>query len=495
MKKIKNILFLAFCTFSIVSCDDALEIVQDGEINRDNAFKTVADLRKYLNGDIYTRVNNTSEIDFTSVFTDEVGIGPDNGGQGLELHRFQLNANDGDAAALWNTQYTLINRVNRLIEFSEQITPVDEAQTLQRDIILAEARTLRAHAYLQLLAFFSVDVSDPTALGVVLSDRVYDPLVVEPRLRVANQLIFDFMEADLLYAENNIPAGASDYKFVTRNLVNAIRARMYIYRKDYVKARQYADAALAARPLTANPAQYSSMWGDAGQGEIIFAASRPSGGAWGNIASTWFFNVTTATGGCFHDMGRNLFNLYDQFPSDIRRTSWVDITAVINPNYLNDINYVENDILPINKYPGKPNQPLRNDLKMYRSSEMALILAECDANDGLLNGAANSVAARIRSIRVARTASNALPVYATAQDAWADILLERRKELAFEGHRYIDIKRLAAIAGSQGIDRNVTDDALPNLPLTLPLSDHRFTLPIPQLEIAGNVTIQQNPGY
>jgi hypothetical protein len=88
-----------------------------------------------------------------------------------------------------------------------------------------------------------------------------------------------------------------------------------------------------------------------------------------------------------------------------------------------------------------------------------------------------------------------LPVYANAQAAWADILLERRKELAFEGHRYLDIKRLAALAGNQGITRDNTDDDILDQPLTLPLSDYRWTLPIPQLEVAGNVSIQQNPGY
>ena len=494
MNKFRNILFIAFCTLSFVSCSDALEIVQDGEIYKETAFKTVADLRKYINGDIYNRVNNTSEIAFTTVFTDEVGIGPDNGGQGLDLHRFQLNANTGDVANLWNANYALINRVNRLIEFSNLVTPKDAPETTQRNAILAEARTLRAHAYLQLLAFYSTDFALPAALGVVLSNNVYDPLVVEPRPRVNNQIIFDLIEADLLYAQNNLSA-AVDYKFVTRNLVNAIRARFYVYRKDYVQARQFATAALAARPLSAG-ATYTNMWvNDAAQGEIIFAASRPSGGTWGNIASTWYFNITSATGGCFHDMGRNLFNLYEQFPNDIRRINWVDATATVSPDYLTDINYVKNDVLPINKYPGKTNQPLRNDLKIYRSSEMALILAECDANDGLLNGAANSVAARIRSIRVARSVSGSLPVYANAQQAWADILLERRKELAFEGHRYLDIKRLGTLAGSQGFDRNITDDAILNLPLTIPLSDYRFTLPIPQAEIAGNVTIKQNAGY
>ena len=492
MKKIKNIIFLGLAALSISSCNDALEIVQDGEIYRDDAFKTVSDLRKFLVGDIYGRVSTTNEIAFTSIFTDEVGIGPDNGGQGLELHRFQLNANSGEASGLWNAHYALINKVNRLIEFSELVTPKNAVETAQKNAILAEARTLRANAYLQLTAFFSVNAADPNALGVMLIDDVEDPLNIVPRLRVSNQLIYDFMEADLAFADANL-LPATDYKFVTKNLVNAIRARMYVYRKDYVLAKQYATAALTALPITTNQNQYFSMWGDSGQGETIFAASRPSAGTWGNIAGTWYFNVTTASGGCFLDMGRNLFNLYNQYPSDVRRITWIDATAAINPNYLTDIRYVENDILPINKYPGKTSQPLRNDLKIYRSSEMALIIAECEVGGVTPNLAA--AATRVQSIRTARGAAQPLPTYLNAQQAWADILLERRKELAFEGHRYLDIKRLAPLAGVQGIDRNLTDDSLLNLPLTLPLSDYRWTMPIPQLEVAGNVTIQQNPGY
>ncbi|VXC40864.1 RagB/SusD family nutrient uptake outer membrane protein [Flavobacterium sp. 9AF] len=492
MKKLKNILILGFSSLFIASCSDALDIVQDGEIYPENAIKTVANLREYLNGDIYGRVNNTNEIAFTSIFTDEVGIGPDNGGQAIELHRFQLNANSAEPAALWNTQYALINRCNRLLEYSELVTPTNALETAQKNAIIAEARTLRAYAYLQLVSYFSVDPSNPNSLGVILTETSENPLVNEPRLRVTNQLIYDLMEEDLLFAQNNL-LPTTDYKFVTPNLVNAIRARMYLYRKDYVLAKQYATQALALRPLVTNQNQYFSSWGDSGQGEIIFAASRPSGGTWSNIASTWYFNVTNATGGCFLDMGRNLFNLYDQYPNDVRRITWVDATAVINPDYLNDINYVENDILPINKYPGKTSQPLRNDLKLFRSSEMVLIIAECEVGSATPNLV--EAATRVQSIRSARGTTQTLPVYANSQQAWADILLERRKELAFEGHRYIDIKRLSVLAGVPGIDRNVTDDQFLTLPLTLPVSDYRFTLPIPQLEIAGNVSIQQNPGY
>ena len=491
MKKIKNI-FLAIGSLLLVSsCSDALDIVQPGEIYRADAFKTVTDLRNYLNGDIYSRVNNTEEIGFTTVFTDEVGIGPSNGGQDKELHRFQLNANSDEPAGLWSTHYTVINRVNRLLDFANLVVVTTPADIAAKNAVLAEARALRAYSYIQLVSFFSVDPSNPNALGVILSttpDR-YDLFIDRPR--VSNQLIYNLIESDFQFAETNLASTATVYTRVTQKFIAAARARMYLYRKDYVKAKQYATLATGA---LSTPNTYNSMWGDAAQGECIFAAARPSGGTWSNIASTWYFNITSATGGAFLDMGRNLFNLYSQFPNDVRTAIWIDASAQINPNYAADINYVSNDVLPINKYPGKASQPLRNDLKIFRNSEMVLILAECEVASSNLAAAATLV----RSIRTARTfaaPAPALPVYATAQAAWADILLERRKELAFEGHRYLDIKRLAALAGNQGITRDNTDDDIPNQPLTLALSDYRFTLPIPQLEIAGNVGIQQNPGY
>lgn len=491
MKKIKNIILLFGSLLFLSSCSDALDIEQEGELTRPEAFKTVTDLRNYLNGDIYTRLNNTNEIAFTTVFTDEVGVGVDSGGQGLSLHRFQLNANDDDAAGLWSTHYTLINRVNRLIEFSNLVVVTSAPDIAAKNAVLAEARALRAYSYMQLISFFSVDCSNPSALGVILSTSVEEPLTVSPRPRVTNQEIYNLIDSDLAFAVSNLGT-PTNYRFVTQRFLNAVKARYFLYRKDFVQAKTFATAALTGLPLS-NAAAYANVWSDAAQGEVIFSVSRPSGGTWSNIASTWYFNQTNASGGAFFEMGRNLFNLYDQFPSDVRRTNWVDGTAIVNDGYATDINYLNSDLLPINKYPGKTGQPLRNDLKLFRSSEMVLIIAECEARDVVPNLAA--AATRVQSIRTARGTGQVLPVYATVQEALNDILLERRKELAFEGHRYLDIKRLALLAGNQGITRDNTDDNLLNQPLSILLTDHRFTLPIPQLEIAGNTTIIQNPGY
>mgnify|MGYP005855390847 CR=1 FL=1 len=478
------------------SCQDALDIVQDGEINDAATFRTVADARSFLIGDVYRRIDITNEISFTAVFTDEVGLGNNNGGQGRELHRYFLFANDGNASSLWLSNYAIINRVNRLIRGSALIpidTPEDEVAL---NSVLAEARAIRAFAYLQLQTFFSTDLSNDEALGVMLLDFV--PTVDVKLPRVSNADIFEFMEEDLQFAETNLSSlpgvnpFANNYKYVTQGFINAVRARMYLYRKNYTLAAQYAQAAISTSGVAlATGAAYNAMWNDAGRGESIFSASRPSAGGWGNIARSFFFNTTSLTGGCFHDMGRNLFNALDSNTSDVRNL-WVDNSSIFDPTQTNLALAQTTDVIVINKYPGKPSQPLRNDLKIFRVSEMKLILAEC-----AVGGATQDLAAAagfVQEIRTARNTGQTLPFYATPQDAWADILLERRKELCFEGHRYIDLKRLGAVANAS-IDRNILDDIVLGTPLTLPINDHRFTMPIPQDEVQANTTIQQNPNY
>ncbi len=493
MKKIFKYLTLGIFSVLTVSCDDALEIVQDGEINNETTFKTVDDVRSFLIGEVYSRLDITNEIAFTAVFTDEVGIGNDSGGQGVDLHRYFLFPTNGNASSMWLQKYTVINRCNRVIDVAGLVTPADASEEAQLNSILAEARVIRAYSYLQLQAFFSTDMSDDNALGVMLLDFV--PNFDTKLPRSTNAAIFDFIESDLTFAEANLQA-TTNYKYVTPAVVDAIRARMYVYRKNYVLAEQYANAAITGSGLSlSTTATYNSMWADTQRGETIFAASRPSAGSWGNIASQFFFNTTSLTGGCFHDMGRRLFEELDANPSDVRRNSWVDVTSTFNantPGSAANPNWVNDDAIIINKYPGKASQPLRNDLKLFRISEMYLILAECQVGKASpdLPAAANYV----QMIRNARNTGQLPMVYANAQEAWEDILLERRKELCFEGHRYVDIKRLGGLANAS-IDRSLHDDSILSTPLTLSNTDYRFTLPIPQSELEANSSLQQNPNY
>jgi len=151
---------------------------------------------------------------------------------------------------------------------------------------------------------------------------------------------------------------------------------------------------------------------------------------------------------------------------------------------------INTDRLVIDKYPGKTSAATRNDLKVFRLSEIYFILAECAVQENNLSQAQTY----ITQVRSARSYAGALPTptYSTSQIALADILKERRVELALEGHRYIDLKRLANSAGVT-MDRNPTDDII--AVTNLPNGSYKYTLPIPLSEISANPNIQQNPGY
>jgi hypothetical protein len=549
MKRMKiGFISSVFAFFMFSSCEDAYNIVQDGELN-ESAITTVPLMQSWLNG-IYGTVSIVSQVGFTGIFTDETSIGTGNGGQNLGLHSFFLTTGEGYATGIWYNNYITINRVNRLMRMvadpdgagpllPQVPVPTDPTELDTYNQIIAQARALRAFSYFQLLTYFSTDLKDDNALGVMLFTHV--PTASEQLPRVANGLVFAQIEDDLAYAYANVSTTAT-YKYVSKNMITALRARMYLYRGNYVLAKQYAQDAIAAAPglsaatpvanpiptnplfslfVASNPATigaatsawntafynptgpnsppYRKVFADAIQGEMIFALDRPAAGGPGpNTATQFTTNSSNTAGSPLFEMSRALFNKLTAIPGDVRRYVNVDPTSKCNPNYLTDPNYVASDVLIIDKYPGKPNAVLRNDEKIFRTSEMYLILAECLANEGNINGATNSVAAIIKQFKDTRNfipanQNQPLPVYADATAALSAILDERRIELCFEAHRYIDLKRLGPVTG-KSIDRDPTDDR-PGSILTISNTDYRFTMPIPTDEINANPGIQQNPGY
>lgn len=516
--KIVNLSLIAGLLFSGLSCQDAIDIIQDGELTIDKAFQNTNDLNMFLQGSVYNSLDLTTQISFTSQFTDEVGIGPANSNISTAgTHQFFVDVANGSASSIWAADYYTINRVNRLLDGAKLIMPADATEQKRYNSILGEARAARAYAYLDLISYFSPDMKDPNGLGVMILEGVPKTLD-ENRPRSTNGEVYKVIEEDFAFAEQNIDQDPANYLYFTKNAINGLRARFYLYIGDYTKAQLYAQKVIAESGLTLTPATpvptgtlgstawwtalnaysstnpYVKMWNDSSRGEVVFGFSRPLTGVGGTIASVYTTNTSTYNGSVTWDMGRNLFNILDKSPGDIRRYAYLDVTSKIDPNYLTSVSYKTTDGLVIKKYPGKYNgaAQLKNDIKVVRLAEMYLILAESAANSGDLAG----VALNLKKIRDARNYNGPtpLPVYATTQAAWKDILKERRVELAFEGHRYIDLRRLGKIA-NEAIDRSVVDDMDKTFPLTIPIDDHRFVLPIPRNELMANPTLQQNPGY
>lgn len=539
MKRIINTVLivatLSSAAFTLNSCQDALDITQAGELQEKDLYTNVANLKEVLNGSVYAQLDPMDEIYFTAVFTDEVKPGSASGGQEYSLHRFFLDAaspvvtggtvgtvgSDG----IWLNNYRVINRVNRLLEGAKRITPSTDKEKDEYNAILAQARAIRAYCYVQLEAYFSKDMKNANELGVILLKDVPSTDAQLPRAK--NQDVYDFINADLDYARGILKySAASDQGaryFVDKGFVNAVTARFNLYRGNMPLAKQYANEVITDTKLkltVADPAvtttapvidvssatttwakefynvatsfnPYRNLWNDSSRGEIVFSLNRLPLGAGGSIGSKWNTNQSQLNGSPMWFWGRNLYNMFQSIPGDIRKYAYVDPSSKANANYATaTAGNTRNDGLVIDKYPGKTAIATRNDVKVFRLSEMYFIAAEAEVAAGNLSAAHDL----IQKVREARNYQNAAvtPVYTNTQVAYADILKERRVELALEGHRYLDLKRLA-VAANVSMDRNATDDVI--AVENLENGDYRYTLPIPIKEMSANPNIKQNDGY
>ncbi|AZA81744.1 RagB/SusD family nutrient uptake outer membrane protein [Chryseobacterium lactis] len=544
----RNIIKLLFVAGSLTalpllnSCSDAIEAVQPGQLDDSQAFATMDGLQAFLIGSVYGNLETGNEVYLTSVITDEVKPGDGSGGQEFSLHRFIVSGGvDTLPELIWVSHYRTINRVNRLLAGASKVTPNGATETANYNKIIAQAKAIRAFCYLELETYYSPNMGDENALGVILSDKLDESNFVQ-KPRVSNKEIYALIDSDLQSARTlftqydaatttpaNLKSDVNKY-YVGKSFVNAISARFNLYRGNYAQAKIDAQAVISATAgvsgaafaltlgtpsqpnVTPAPAIGSAAWNsafyltsnsfnpyrnlwddkDANRGETIFALGRQATGTNGiAIGSRYNLNSSSVTGTPWWYVGRNLYNMLRALPDDVRKYAFVDPSSTPNPNYMNPGVNTRADKLIVDKYPGKTGTNTRNDIKSVRLSEMYFILSEVAAQSGDFIGAANN----IKMIRDARSFSGTptvAPVYANATAAYKDILAERRIELCFEGHRYIDLKRLAVKAGVS-MDRNSTDDIVDVSNLTN--GDYRYTLPIPSSEVAGNPGVQQNTGY
>jgi hypothetical protein len=582
----------------VTSCDESLlDPFTPGALTEEVAVQSSADLAKLMNA-AYIILTPTSEIEFNSIFTDEASIGYANGGQGLDdNYAFLLNSASDSPNGIWSTHYFCLSRVNRVIKFVDNFEPVDAADQMVVDRLLAEAYTLRAYCHIQLVSYFSTNPKDRNALGPILANDVFPTSFTG--VRATNGEVYDLIDSDLAAAEAlyvNV-TGTPNSIFANKNFTVALKAKVNNMRGDYANAITFADQVINTSGLSlASFANYPSVFltdANPANVEVIFKLKKQTGQT--RTGAIWASVNTTLNGSPFYEMGRSLFNVLnttnlssatdlqitaiagtaltipgntlavgDMFVStvsvpanatstngtsttpansllggkvyyvrtvagdnitltvdptvatpaaanftagngtgltiaakanygDVRYTTNIHPTSIVDYNYQTSTDFRNTDKLCFRKYPGTTtNGLLVNDIKICRLSEMFLIKAEALAATGDLTGAATAVNA-VRNARSNRILTT--PVYANATEAYKDVLKERRLEFIAEGFRFVDLKRLGALA-NEGILRDPQDCAV-NGACSLSVTDYRFALPIPTIESNANGAIlaTQNPGY
>ena len=458
--------FLFFVGILFTSCEDAYNVDPDDEILESNAITSVADLEKAAIA-LYGTVSGSNLINYSSRFTDDLRLPADNRGQGVQVHTWGITAGDTTVESLWFNLYNVISRANRILAILDDIPAVTADEEVSKARIKAECLGLRAMSHFDLLRAFGLSYDgNSTELGIPNINYV---VVLEQPIRNKVSENYSFINNDITTALGLLDASYTDNTRLTVNALHALKARVALYQGEYATAISSATEVINNVPL-ATATEYADIWTDSSESEVVFKLKRTTGdGAVGTI-----FQDTN--GDIFFYMSNNLFSVAFNTPA-------------ADPRFgvLLDLDNSTASELIVGKYLGTTANFGLNDVKIFRTSEMYLIRAEAYARTSQLDMAGTDMTT-LRSNRGYASPTT----YSTQAAALTDIIEnERRIELAFEGHRYFDMKRRGL-----AISRTATDDCgSASGACELASDDYRWVMPIPQTEIFANDNMEQNPEY
>lgn len=444
------------------------------------AIQNMNDVTNALNG-VYGTWSARRSVYVSALISDEVRLGT--GAEYRNVGNILFNWNhvsdsqdwrDAETGGIWTNLYFVIDRVNRLLEFMAAVVPANATEDALKTQYRGELLALRAMAHLELLRNFSI-TPEYTA------DRLGVPLMIEyvkapgsfKKERNTQGDVIAQINTDLATARTLIPTTFTDIGRVTRNAVIATQARSAMHTKNWQGVVDRASEVIALQPISTG-ATYAAIWTTR-----TLASNQNTEVIWKlNIQSS---NLGSAIGSLFQDVGtgavqaapsQKLLNTFNQ-GSDLR----FPIFFRTSPRNL------------IAKYGvviGSNGENFQYDIKMIRTSELLLARAEAYAELNQITQS-NTDLATLRTARIDGYAHTVITDKATLITA---ILQERYKELCFEGQRYYDLKRR-----SLPIVRDLSDVNGLTAIQTLPATDFRYILPIPQQEKFANPIITQNPGY
>lgn len=374
----------------------------------------------------------------------------------------------------YSTLYAELNNINNIIFY----TPSSAGSDLDKAKIIAEAKCLRALVHFDLVRTFAKpysNTSDGSHVGIVinLKPQLYgDAAPVRATVAQTYQAIVnDLTEAISTFDNNNTGILSGGYKqnYFTKASAQALLAKVYLNANNWDKAFTTADELIKSNlySLLSN-ANYVSSWvGRVPSSESIFEIAIETTYAGTGLGS--YYDIANTTYRQYAATG-DITSLYSA--SDVRRSTTMFNSVIINgTTYFFTKKYAT----------GGTTQP---PVKILRLSELYLIRAEAaiekSTPDFLI---ANADLNLIRK-RGDATATNLNILVKT--DLIDAILLERRKELAFEGNLLFDLARR-----KKNIDRNDCNA----LACNLKADDYRLVMPLPANNIIANNLMVQNEGY
>lgn len=502
-KKIACGMLLLACTTScdldynpIDSYSDITEGVQDNT-GSDVIFKDKASVESHLQG-MYKLLRDRQE----HWYLDKLLIGDahaDNaygGTTGAEVIPFENNSIDGANSVLkrdWDRFMEDIAVSNRLIVGVDQISDLSDQE---REYYKAQGKIFRAMIMFEMVRIWGAFPVITSVPGDITSDNIEDMYPVYFPSQNTEEEAYQQIEKDLLEALNS-PAvlnhNPSNKTLLTKSVAHALLAKVYAEKplRNYNQVIAHVDALQAEGFGLVE--DFNDLWGTNADNtdckmrntkeSILEAQFMPGSGNWctwmfGRDLANWDSNFTWAK---WITPSRDLISLY-QAEGDTERFN--ESVVYYSCNWSN--------YYPSDHYPFMYKcRSAYNSIIYLRYADILLLKAEAllMQQNPDLSGAADIVDVIRQRAGLSRLPADIRSNKEALLEAY---LKERRMELAFEGQRWYDLRRLDKI--EEVMNAVYAKDSGRKTQVNV-FSHHSYLLPIPQGAIDQNENLVQNPGY
>lgn len=376
-------------------------------------------------------------------------------GGAANLVNINFRADDVNFNTAWTAIYLTINRANNVITRVPAVQDPTFTDAAKNQII-GEAKFIRA------LAYFDIARAWGGAQIVLTPTTSIDNI---PQVKRSTQdQTYNQVEKDLNEAEALLPDGLNRIH-ATKRTVWALKARLYLYRKQWDKAEDYASRLIALNDyellkpysswfanevVTTRESIFELEYSAVNQSTIRQQMQHPTNGGTYRYAPT--------------DKFVQLLN--DPLVSGGRSALLGKVVQSGTTLWFGNLYYRKNSTDPA---------------YIFRIAEMYLIRAEARAQLNKLSAVDGALA----DLNKVRDRAGILPSTAVTQ---GDILIaienERRVEFAWEAHRWFDLARTGrAKVVLEAIDPNIK------------VEPYELLFPIPVTQIQLDKNLEQNPGY
>ena len=386
-------------------------------------------------------IGNSQNINFTGTFADL-----------SDAYKAQMVASNGNASGTWSSAYSTINRVNNVLTALDKVT----SSAAKKSSVEGQALFLRGSLYFELVKLYAKPVGDGdyavnpgVPLVLTATGNVTE---ADYKARATVKAVYDQVIIDLVKAESLLPSSNTIY--ATKWSAAAQLSRVYLALKSYTEAGAAANRVITGSGKTL-ATEIGKNWftfinnGGSTPGEYLFSMKMTAQDGT-NALNTYFGRTISTISGT---AGRSDCKIkaahFTQYETGDKRKDYF--------------------ILSGGNYYSMKHLDRLGDVPVVRLSEMYLTRAE--ANQRAFTSVGATPLSDVNAIR--KRAGLAALSIATL----ADILKERKLELAFEGQSLPDAKRLQNNVG------------------TLAWNSPKLIMPIPQREIDVNKQLVQNEGY